>query len=316
MTVFSRDTKSIFRGSIRPIFSLSPRRLFTAGAQGVWLKPWDASAFKTTADLTLCSAGDTSGFVLDNSKGVSYIGGDFLNLGSEYVVNGDFSNLTGWYINLGGETPLTSANIVDGALQFASGSEQPGRALTTSIPPGASVYYKCRARRVGSEPVQFQFRLSRRYGASQVTVRDVGDLTTDFAEYDAVFVNTTATTFTHIWLREQRGTGGLVQIDDVSIKVLPGNHATQSTAGDRPTFTSDRALENISSDSMNWLAPAGTYTVAYRGSAGVVVLDGQALSGATNIMQAAKIYEYVAVDRALGSAERRQLKDYLEGRLP
>lgn len=313
MTVFYQNKKPIFRGSSEPVFPFSPSRLFAGGAQGVWLKPIGLSAFKSTSDLTLCSAGETSGFVLDNSQGVTYAGGEFLNLGGEYVANGDFSNLTGWFISLGGETPLTEANIVDGALQFTSGSEQPGRALSASIPPGSSVFFKCRAKRV-SGTVSFQLRLSRRYGASAVVVRTIGNMTTDFVEYTAAFVNTTATTFTHLWLRDNSGLGGLTQVDDVSIKVLSGNHGVQSVSGDRPTFTSDRALENVSTDTLNWIAPAGTYTVAYRGSAGVVILDAQSLSGATNVMQATKIYEYVAVDRALGSAERRRLEAYLKSK--
>lgn len=74
-------------------------------------------------------------------------------------------------------------------------------------------------------------------------------------------------------------------------------------------------LTNISADSLNWTAAAGDYTIAYNGAAGAVILDAQALSGATDVMQSTEIYEYIAVDRPLGSAERRRLQDYLNRKL-
>ena len=69
-------------------------------------------------------------------------------------------------------------------------------------------------------------------------------------------------------------------------------------------------LANVSTDTIEWSAVAGTYTIAYRGNTGSVILDAQTLSGTTNVMLSSKIYEYIVVQRALGSVERSRLLNY------
>ena len=107
-------------------------------------------------------------------------------------------------------------------------------------------------------------------------------------------------------------------IDNVVVQEHPSRFARQTTAGDRPTLREGgngvRYLENVSSDTLNWTAPAGTYTVAYVIPDGTVtVLTSQALSGATNIMLASQVVEYIAVNRALTTEETSGLTAYLEG---
>lgn len=108
-------------------------------------------------------------------------------------------------------------------------------------------------------------------------------------------------------------------VDNFTAQLHPSRFARQTTAGDRPTLreeavTGVRYLENVSSDTLNWTAPAGTYTVAYVIPDGTVtILTSQALSGSTNIMLASQVVEYIAVNRALTSDETVGLTGYLEG---
>jgi hypothetical protein len=130
---------------------------------------------------------------------------------------------------------------------------------------------------------------------------------------DTVLTFVFVATATTMWVGVNNTSAtAVIEVAIASVRELLGTHARQATPADRPTYTSDLALENVSSDSLSWSAPSGDYTIAYRGNAGTVILDAQTLSGATNIMQATKVYQYVAINRPLGSAERRRLVSYLD----
>lgn len=107
-------------------------------------------------------------------------------------------------------------------------------------------------------------------------------------------------------------------VDNASIRSYPSRYARQTTAGNRPIYRQDennnvRYIENVSGDSLNWTAPAGTYTIAYLELNGnVTVLTDQSLNGATNIMLATQIVEYVAINRTLTEIELSNLVTYLE----
>jgi len=74
-------------------------------------------------------------------------------------------------------------------------------------------------------------------------------------------------------------------------------------------------LADVSSDSITWPAPAGTYTLAYIATGGIVTIaSGQVLSGATNILQGARTGSYIAVDRALTPAEIERTTAYLQNK--
>lgn len=109
-----------------------------------------------------------------------------------------------------------------------------------------------------------------------------------------------------------------IYIDNVVVQEHPSRFARQTTAGDRPTLREDvgtgvRYLESASSDTLNWTAPAGTYTVAYVIPDGTVtILTSQSLSGATNIMLASQVVEYIAISRALTADETAGLTAFLE----
>ncbi len=106
--------------------------------------------------------------------------------------------------------------------------------------------------------------------------------------------------------------------DNLSFREMSGIPALQATAGNRPILGENgsgvKYLENVSSDTLNWAAPAGTYTVAYVVPDGTVtILTGQSLSGSTNIMLASQIVEYIAIPGSLTTAQEGGLTAYLEG---
>jgi hypothetical protein len=105
-------------------------------------------------------------------------------------------------------------------------------------------------------------------------------------------------------------------IDNISVRELAGNHAAQATAAARPTLRVTAGgvyyLEDDGGDSLNWTAPAGTYTIAHVNSVGAVTIQtAQALSGATDALVAQYLAGYVAVNRALTDAETSALTAYL-----
>lgn len=112
--------------------------------------------------------------------------------------------------------------------------------------------------------------------------------------------------------------GDTYDYDYISFREITGRHAAQTVAGNRPTWRQGGNgvfyLESVSSDSLNWTAPAGTYTVAYVIPDGTVtVLTGQSLSGATDIMLAPQIVEYIAIPGSITTEQTGGIIAYLEG---
>jgi hypothetical protein len=74
-------------------------------------------------------------------------------------------------------------------------------------------------------------------------------------------------------------------------------------------------FNDLIDDVLNWTAPADDYSIArINAGATVTLLAGQALSGATNVLNTARTGPYIAVDRALTTAEQNNVTAYLEGK--
>ena len=144
------------------------------------------------------------GLMLDKSQG--------LVLGSELVTNGDFSSATGWTAGSGW--------TISGGVATATTS--PGT-LTQSISITANRTYAITFT-VASIVGAFRVRLG---GSTNIVNTTLANGTyTYLAVAEAVDTN----------LLFAFGTGGSGSIDNISVKLLPGNHATQSTSGSRPTY--------------------------------------------------------------------------------
>lgn len=260
----------------------SPAALFAGGEVGVWYEPGPTTAFKSTTDLTPCAAGDSCGFLLDQSKGAGYSGGAFTGLGSEIFT--DFTNEGEWVDNGNGSWTVNSAtNSTDLRVDY-SGTIGKYYLLTFAISTSANLLVYPLNTTPG-------FNGSGSYRI--VSLSNVG-----FFIFRAA-VGTTAT------------------VSNISVRELPGNHATQATAAARPLLQSgspDYLRDDLVDDALNWTAPADTdYTIARLNSAGIVtILTEQSLSGATDILLEQDVAGYVAVDRALTSQETTDLAAYLE----
>ena len=68
---------------------------------------------------------------------------------------------------------------------------------------------------------------------------------------------------------------------------------------------------NDGNDSLQWNAPAGTYTVGWVNPRGNISIQSeQSLSGATNMLLGTEVSEYLAIPRSLTTEETRSLRSY------
>ncbi len=190
----------------------NPLSLFAAGEPGAWYDPSDLSTmFQDTAGTTPVTAtGQTVGLLLDKSQG--------LVLGPELVTNGDFSaGTTGWTLgtgwSIGGGVATTEAGtsgmlsttvtVVAGRtyrVDYTITSWVSGQAIP-GFAGGTVVNGPTSGTGIGTRTV--------------FLVAATGNTTF------RILKNTSADSFS---------------IDNISVKELPGNHATQATAASRPIY--------------------------------------------------------------------------------
>jgi hypothetical protein len=194
----------------------SPSSLFSAGEQGAWYDPSDLTTLFTDSAGTVPVTGVEQfvGLMLDKSKG--------LVLGSELVTNGDFSNgTTNWSVYsasatfavVGGAGTVTTVTSSGGIYQDFSGLTI-GRTYRFSVLVIA-----------GTANAIIQIGTSPFTGAAFQQIGANGQIT-------GVFV-ASATTLS-ISLRVNNASAGQTcSFDNISIRELPGNHAT-STGTKRP----------------------------------------------------------------------------------
>lgn len=219
---FSFLRTSGYRGALADMLAqylnFSPLNLFTSSEPGVWLDPSDLSTlFQDAAGTTpVTAAGQSVGLVLDKSKG--------LVLGSELVTNGDFSNGTaGW---TGRNATLSTSN---GQLTVTSTSTS-GRA-THNFLITSGVFYEALVTVIGGTgPRGVRFGVS---DGSNFYFNGAGKNTT----YSLKFLATSSS----LWISLYSGdvVGDTAIFDNISVRELPGNHATQSIFASRPIYQVD-----------------------------------------------------------------------------
>jgi hypothetical protein len=216
------------------IAALDPTTLFGVSDTGWVYDLSDMSTlFQNAAGTTPVTAvGQPVGLELDKSKGAGYSGGVFTGLASEQVINGDFqTDVSEWSQNSLGtltwvagrarivSTGTTSAyqafSVIAGKTYVVSGS------LEVTQHPGSN------------ENATVSIRSGT--GASTTELLRVATVSggTGTASATVLYVAaTTATVYIHLRLF-----GALTaEFDNISVRELPGNHRTQSTALNRPTY--------------------------------------------------------------------------------
>lgn len=215
-------TRPITRGITRPITRplvrqssvFDPLTLFSEGQQGAWYDPSDLTTlFQDTAGTTPVTVdGDPVGLMLDKRLGLRT--GD-----TEFVVNGDFSGgNTGWTLNPGW-------------------SISNGRAVADNVTFVAHRLSTVDEVFISEGTFLLQFDLNVTEGGVKAVLTD-GGYTGYFSSSGrctAVINRAGANNARLDFMRDEKLGIFTGTIDNVSVRELPGNHASQSTTAAKPT---------------------------------------------------------------------------------
>lgn len=185
--------------------------LFKNNEPGVWYDPSDMSTmFQDAAGTTPVTAVEQPvGLILDKSKG--------LVLGPELIPNGDFSSSTGWALSTG----VTISNGVCTFTNVAGGNS--GAVRLGLLTTGKRYRVTVTVLAVSGGPIYCFFA-----GSESPIISSPGTYTFD------VSAGSTTTNFGVVL--KLAGPVNAV-IDNVSVKEVLGNHATQTTSISRPVLS-------------------------------------------------------------------------------
>lgn len=280
------------------VSAFDPATLFASGELGAWYDRGDLSrVFQSTSAATpLTTAGQIAALVLDKSQGVVD--------GPELVVNGDFDDpvTTGWAVTGG------SLSVVAGKLRLTSSASPAWTSYSFASVPGRT--YRIAGNWAGSAGT---WRLIVGTGTGSSNLYAPSAIGSGGA--DAHVVATATTTF--ISIRTLSITvGDYVEIDDITARHIPGNHARQSTAGLIPVYqvSPPRLVFDAVDDVhvISFAASLGSDCTIARSVPGVgaSILTGQTIGTSYNVTETDS--GIVIVDRALTTAETASLTAYLE----
>ena len=242
----------------------SPASLFAQGEQGVWYDPSDFSTmFQGSAGTTPVTAVEQPvGLLLDKSQGLA--------LGPELVTNGTFdANVTGWTASRGSTVTWQS-----GTLRVTNGVTQTSGTVDQAITTEANAWYVLTATMTATNGTNGRIRAATAVGLTG-TLLAGNDSVTSGQTVTLYFAATGTTTYITLGVF-----GGTVSVtycdfDNVTVKKIAGNHATQATSASRPVLSARvnqlLATATLSTQSVTTLA--ATYTLAFSGT-GTVTATG------------------------------------------
>ena len=282
---------------LRRAREFTPERLFKSGEQGVWYDPSDTTTlFQDSAGTTpVTASGQPVGLMLDKSKGLAR--------GPELVTNGTFdADLSGWLdgSGTGGAVSWESGGarfISNGAAAAISQSTGAGwREVTIQI----------------TEVTSGQLRLGSSSDGVGVGFTVLANIPARVGTHKFIVYQPLA------WLMVGRVGACNIKADNISVRELPGNHATQPTAASRPLYRSPPAKIDYDGvdDVLNVTFPVsmGSNVTIARAipGAGAQILTGQIVGTtyADNVDHAGLII----INRALTAAETVGVTNYLNSK--
>lgn len=190
-----------------------PRGLFGSGEQGVWYDPSDMTTlYQDAAGTTPVTAVEQPvGLMLDKSKG--------LVLGPELVTNGDGSSATGWG-SFGGGLVISDGSV----LTVTASGAYSGTSQALALVAGKTYQLVAVVRSVSGSGLDLRIDFN---GVSQTTA------STSFVTLRQVFTAVSAQSIKISSI----SAAGVVEIDNVSVRELPGNHAYQTVSTKRPVLS-------------------------------------------------------------------------------
>jgi hypothetical protein len=236
--------------------------LFSAGQAGLWYGTGLTEGYQDSAGTTALTAPGQGtadcpeGLVLDKSRG--------LVLGTELVTNGDFAaNVTGWTASGAG----ASVSFDAGTLKITAGAGgygQGGQGITTVVGKAYKVTFDITA----SNQFSVYAQAGTVAGGSQ---NGQGTFVATATGLSLHFVASATTTYVSF---QTGGVAGCtLNIDNISVKELPGLHSLQATAAARPVvsarvnlliqteaFNTSWAVSNVTVTANTTVAPTGELT--------------------------------------------------------
>jgi len=274
--------------------SFSPADLFKLGEQGAWYDPSDLTTmFQDRAGTTPVTAdGQPVGLILDKSKG--------LVLGPELVTNGDFATDTGWTKSAGTTISGGKVNLASVAINTIA-FEQTGYSLVV----GKTYEIKFEISNYSSG--SFSIRLGNN------TLNNITGINANGSYVYRIVQGNTGTQSFSVFV----AVIGTASFDNISVKELPGNHASQATAAARPLYkTSGLAKYNdydAVDDVLNSTFPSSLGSSCTVGRANVgsaaTILTAQTIG--TSYANSTDNAGLIIVNRALTTQETSDLTAWL-----
>lgn len=206
----------------------TPSGLFFAGEQGVWYDPSDLSTlFQDAAGTTPVTAVEQPvGLMLDKSRG--------LVLGPELVTNGGFdTNIAGWTPRASG----TTLSWVSGQLRINSGAGSFSSASQVlSLTVGRTYLVTAQ---ISTENSATRTKISIVNNAATVVLVNSAETTSTLPTNVRLVFTATETNSRIDFYRNSASNTHAVFADNISVRELPGNHATQTTSTSRPVLKQD-----------------------------------------------------------------------------
>ena len=236
---------------------LNPRELFASGEQGLWLDPSQMSTlYQDSNGVTPCTAaGDPVGLILDQSRG------GLSQIGADLVTNGTFASDTVW-------TKGANWTIGSGVATKTGGA---ANNLTQTITSTAGLWYR------------ITIDVTRTAGTLTVSLGTSGTTRAISADGSYTFYILAGSSTQTLTLAGDSAFAGTV--DNVTARLVPGNHAYQTTSGSRPLLarTPDGGRRNLltGTDAMatqSLTVLAVQHTLSFQGT-GTVALSEALTSG-------------------------------------